>query len=387
MKIVYCMIDSSSSGGMERSICTKANYLADVCRYDITIITTDRGERPNFFNFSTAIRFIDLGINYKELQQKSFIKGVFSQIRKRKLHKERLEQVLNELKPDICISTCTHEFTILPRIHDGSRKIAEFHFCRPYKEIEYSLLPVSYLTRLKALWGEKNKYRYVGKYDAFVVLTEEDKKRWSEFSNVEVIPNVLSFYPENYSSYSQKRVISVGRLSPQKAFHHLVDIWKIVNEKHPDWVLDIYGEGREYDSIAEKIKIEGLSGKVFLHNPVQNIEDAYQQASIYVMSSLYEGFGLVLAEAMAYGLPCVSFDCPSGPSEIISNDRNGYIVPVGEVNLFAEKIISLIENEELRKQKGNMAHADIKRFLHDNVMPDWIHLFEKMKGKKSEFYL
>ena len=151
--------------------------------------------------------------------------------------------------------------------------------------------------------------------------------------------------------------------------------------------MDIYGEGSEYDSIAEKIKIEGLSSKVFLHNPVQNIEDAYQQASIYVMSSLYEGFGLVLAEAMAYGLPCVSFDCPSGPSEIISNDRNGYIVPVGEVNLFAEKIISLIENEELRKQMGNMARADIKRFLHNNVMPHWIHLFEKMKGKKSEFYL
>ena len=105
MKIVYCMIDSSSSGGMERSICTTANYLADVCRYDITIITTDRGERPNFYNFSTAIRFIDLGINYKELQQKSFIKGVFSQIRKRKLNKERLEQVMNEIKPVFSINT------------------------------------------------------------------------------------------------------------------------------------------------------------------------------------------------------------------------------------------------------------------------------------------
>lgn len=378
MKIVYCLIDSSSSGGMERSICTKANYLADVQGYDITIVTTDRRNRDNFFEYSSKIHFIDLDINYKDLENESFLKSIFKQIKKRRLHKERLSRVLTDLKPDICISTCTHEFTILPTISDGSRKIAEFHFCRPYKEIEYSLLSVSLLTRKKALWGEKNKYRYINKYDAFVVLTEEDAHRWRQFSNVKVIPNVLSFYPKEQSTCTEKRVVSVGRLSPQKAFHYLIDAWTIVHKAHPDWVLDIYGSGCEYDKLKKKISDQNLSDSISIHTPTQHIETVYSQASIYTMTSVYEGFGLVLAEAMACGLPCVAFDCPSGPSEIISDGTNGYLVPVGDIKHLADNIIALIEDDKLRQSMGQQAHCDAERFLPKNIMPRWIELFEKV---------
>lgn len=383
MKIVYCLIDSSSPGGMERSICTKANYLADVLGYNITIVTTDRRNRDNFFEYSSKIHFIDLDINYIELANESQFKGILSQIRKRRLHKKRLSKLLNDLKPDICISTCTHEFTILPTISDGSRKVAEFHFCRPYKEIEYSLLPVSSLVRKKALWAEKNKYRYINKYDAFVVLTEEDALRWQEFANIEVIPNVLSFYPKEQSDCTSKRVLSIGRLSPQKAFHYLIDAWQIVHKAHADWVLDIYGSGSEYDKLKRKISDQNLSDSISIHSPKQNIEAIYNQASIYVMSSVYEGFGLVLAEAMLCGLPCVTFNCPSGPSEIVSDEVNGYLVPVGDAKVMADRIIELIDDNDLRQKMGKQAHYDAERFLAENIMPRWITLFDKVTNNAN----
>lgn len=381
MKIVYCLIDSSRSGGMERSVCTKANYLADNLGYDVTIITTDRGSKKNFFDFSSKIRFIDLGINYVELENQPFFKGFYYQLRKRRLHKKKLGEVLKTLDADISISTCTHEFTILAQIADTSHKIAEFHFCRPYKNIEYSLLSASFLSRKKALWGEQNKYRYINKYDAFVVLTDEDASRWSDFSNVEVIPNTLSFYPDNYSSCNEKKVIGIGRLSPQKGFHYLIDAWSLVNNKYPDWVLAIYGEGSEYDFLISYIKDKGLEDHISICSPSSDIQSICSSASVYAMTSEYEGFGLALVEAMACGLPCVAFNCPSGPSEIISDEINGFLIPLGDVTLLAEKIVELIEDDKLRKQMGGIARNDITRFLPENIMPKWIRLFERLKSQ------
>lgn len=384
MKIVYCLIDSSRSGGMERSVCVKANYLADTLGYDITILTTDRGDQPSFFDFSPRIRFIDLDINYKELEQQSFCQSVFNQLKKRKLHRQRLEKVLMELHPDICISTCTHEFTILPRIKDGSCKIAEFHFCRNYKKIEYDLLPVSFWVKQKAIWGEKNKYRYINKYDRFVVLTEKDARCWSEFSNVLVIPNVLPFYPETGSFRTERRVISMGRLSIPKGFHYLIDVWCIVNKARPDWVLDIYGTGEEYSALIEHISRLGLSGCVSIHMPESDVESICKSASIYTMTSLYEGFGLALAEAMSCGLPCVAFDCPGGVSEIVVDEDTGYIVPVGNVQLFADRILKLIDDEELRYCMGDKARFDVKKYLPENVMPRWVDLFSEISSRVSD---
>ncbi|SHF94537.1 glycosyltransferase family 4 protein [Dysgonomonas macrotermitis] len=382
MKIVYCLIDSSPSGGMERIVCAKANYLADHMGYDITIITTDREGKANFFDFSPRIRFIDLDINYRYLHGKNFVRRLLEQLRKRRLHKKRLEDILKELKPDICISTYTHEFTILPKMSDRSKRVAEIHFCKHYKEIEYSLLNASFLRKQKALWAEKNKSRYVNRYEAFVVLTEDDAAKWSKFKNVRVIPNVLPFVSERISLRQERRVISLGRLTPQKGFSRLIDIWKIVVSKCPDWHLDIYGTGEEYQVLSEKIISRQLSNGITIHSPEEDVESIYTQASVYAMSSVYEGFGLVLAEAMSCGLPCVAFDCPSGPSEIISDGEDGYLVPDGDINLFADRLIRLIDDEALRNRMGEKACENSKRFLPENIMPRWVELFEDVKNNR-----
>lgn len=377
MKIVYCLIDSSRSGGMERSICSKANYLADVMGYDVTIITTDRKGKSNFFDFSSRINFIDLGINYDELETLPVFKALCLKLKKRKLHSSRLTAILSEIQPDISISTYTHELSILSEIKDGSKKIAEIHFSKPYKSIEYSSDSSPLLKRIIAIAGEKRKHRYINKYDAFVVLTEEDRKRWNEVKNVKVIPNLLSFYPSVQSLCMDKRVISVGRLTRQKGYPLLIEAWQIVAKKHPEWQLAIFGDGEDKDMLNEMIRKAELTS-ISIHPPTSNIIQEYLNSSVYVMSSIYEGFGLVLTEAMACGLPCVSFDCPSGPSEIIKDGEDGFLVKTGNIEELAQKIILLIEDESLRAEMGRKAKVNVQRFFPECIMPKWVSLFNEI---------
>lgn len=377
MRIVYCLTDSSLSGGMERAICTKASYLAQQAGYDVTIITTDRKEKPNFFDFSDKIKFIDLDINYSDLGSLSPLKRFVKQIGKRKLHKKKLTEVLVNIKPHICISTYTHEFTLLPSINDGSAKVAEIHFSKPYKQLEFEN-EKSYLKRFFALAGERNKHRFINRYDCFVVLTEGDRKKWTFVNNIEVIPNSLPFHTHESSNCKSKRVISVGRLSTEKGFEYLIKAWQLVAEQHRDWKLDIFGEGALETELRNLIDKLGIEKQVSIHRRAKSIADQYLQNSVYVMSSIYEGFGLTLAEAMSCGLPAVSFDCPSGPAEIITEGKDGFLVKTANYQALAEKIIYLIENETVRTEMGNNARMNMQRFAPEKVMPRWIGLFEQI---------
>lgn len=380
MKIVYCLIDSSRAGGMERSICSKANYLADIAGYEVTIITTDRKRKPNFYDYSPRIQFIDLGINYYELEYLSFFDRISLQFEKRKKHKEELTKALFQLKPDVAISTCTHELSILCNIKDGSKKIAEAHFAKPYKEIEYSHYSMFSPKRIFALLAEKRKQGYVKKYDAFVVLTKEDKARWRNISHIEVIPNIVSFYPERIDKVDNKRILSIGRLSYQKGYPLLIEAWAKVVKKYPDWTLSVYGEGEDKHELVKMISRKGVRNSMYIHPVEKNVEQEYQNSSVYVMSSLYEGFGLVLTEAMAYGVPCISFDCPSGPAEIITNGEDGIVVEYKNIDKLADAMIFLIEDKALRKEMGENARENVKRFLPEKIMPRWISLFEQITG-------
>ncbi|MDU1906112.1 MAG: glycosyltransferase family 4 protein [Dysgonomonas sp.] len=380
MKVVYCLIDSSGTGGMERSICCKANYLADVAGYNVTILTTDRKGKANFYEYSSKIQFIDLGINYYELEYLSFFDRISLQLEKRKKHKEELNNILLKLRPDVVVSTGTHELTLLYNIKDGSKKILEFHFCKPYKKIEYSQYPVYSLKRLFALAAEWRRQQFAKKYDALVVLTKEDKKRWKNIAHIEVIPNMVSFYPERINKSDNKRIISVGRLSYEKGYPFLIEAWAKVAKKYSDWTLSVYGEGDEKHELVKMISRKGVRNSMSIHPFEKDIQKEYEASSVYVMSSLYEGFGLVLTEAMAYGLPCISFDCPSGPSEIITNGEDGIIVEYKNIDKLAEAIIFLIEDKTLRKEMGENARENVKRFLPEKIMPRWISLFEQITG-------
>jgi glycosyltransferase involved in cell wall biosynthesis len=218
----------------------------------------------------------------------------------------------------------------------------------------------------------------VKNFRQFVVLSESNIKEWKDSNRVIVISNPLSFYPADSSSLQNRTVIAVGSHSYNKGYDLLLSAWKIVVKKYPDWKLNIYGRfdaSKTYINLTEK---SGLSDCVRFYAPVANIEAAYKQASIMVLSSRSEGFGNVLIEAMACGLPCVSFDCPSGPRDIITDGKDGFLVENGNIAKLAEKIIFLVENEDKRMEMGRTAKENVKRFLPEHIIIQWVQLFEKV---------
>ena len=163
----------------------------------------------------------------------------------------------------------------------------------------------------------------------------------------------------------------------------LLNAWNKIAHQHPDWELVIYGQGNDYNSLKSLINQYGIAHSVYIFPPTKDIIDKYINASIYVMSSRYEGFPMVLPEAMVCGLPCVSFDAPCGPSEIITQGEDGFVVPFGDIQGLADKLELLMDNENLRCQMGIKARSNIMRYSVDNIMKQWEELFLQLSNKKS----
>ena len=187
---------------------------------------------------------------------------------------------------------------------------------------------------------------------------------------------MLTITPKEVN-YESKRVISAGRYMTEKGFDRLLKVWSLVNKQFYDWHLYIFGnvDRTAYQRIAEHMQ---LCNTVHLMPATKDIAEEFSKSSIYVMSSRYEGFGLVLAEAMSCGLPCVSFDCPYGPREIIRNGEDGFLVEDGNIDELAQKLKQLMSNKELRKTMGAKAAMNITRYKPETIMAQWIKLFQSI---------
>ncbi|SDL09066.1 Probable poly(glycerol-phosphate) alpha-glucosyltransferase [Sphingobacterium mizutaii] len=370
MKIAYCILGTFNSGGMERVLANKTNYLAKL-GHDISIITTDQKNRKPYFDLNASIKQIDLGINYTENNSSGLLKKIFDYPRKQALHKKLLAEKLSEIQPDICVSLFDHEVGLLPDINDGSKKIVEIHFSR-FKRLQYGR---------KGLWKLIDKYRSnkdlrtVQKFDKFVVLTQEDKSYWGDLPNIVVIPNANSFPVAQRSQLDSKNVIAVGRYDYQKRFEDLVDVWKLVHQEEPDWKLNIFGKGPERENLQNQINKLGLEDTLILKEPVRDIDKQYLSSSMIAMTSRYEGLPMALLEGQASGLPLISYTCKCGPKDIIQEGKNGYLLEEGDKVGMANKILTLIRDPELRDSMGQQAFEMSNNFSEAMVMEKWIQLF------------
>ena len=384
MKIVYCIPALYWASGMERVLTLKANYFAENMGYEIYIILTDGKDREPFYQLSSKINIIHLNINYDQLYEKSLWKRTCLYLYKQQLFKKRLSNCLMRIKPDITISTLRREINFIYSIKDGSLKIGEIHFSRAnYRDFKQERIPAFLKSLLKKLWMNQLISK-INQLDRFVVLSHEDKEEWKEIdqSKIEVIYNPVSFYPTHIGTGSSKKIIAVGRYTYQKGFDLLIEAWQIVHKMHPDWELHIYGEGNRA-SFQKQVQALNLQNTCFLHPVSSQIEDKYLESSIFAFSSRYEGFGMVLVEAMACGVPPVSFACPCGPKDIITDGQDGLLVENGNIGMLAEKICYLIENEDIRKQLGDNARESVKRFDIEKIMSEWKDLFEELIKNKS----
>ncbi len=381
-RIAYCIPSLDHSGGMERVLTIKANYLTDQLGYDVSIIITDDKGTTPFFPLSEKIHVIQLDVNIDNLWQYPIWKRSFLYWKKMRIYKQRLEKCLTLLQPDITISLLRREINFLNDIKDGSSKVGEIHFGRyKYREANFSFLP-AFLNRWITNRWMAQLDKKVKMLDRFVVLTHEDATYWKGLTNLNVIPNPITIDKGTISDCSSKQVIAVGRYTYQKGFDILITAWGIVHKKHPDWTLNIYGAGNKEDLqlMVEKL---GIGGTLKLNDPVSHIREKYQESSIFVLSSRFEGLPLVLMEAMSVGLAPVAFTCPCGPKDIITSGEDGLLCENGNVEQLAESICRLIEDEQLRKAIGKKAAQSIQRYAVDPVMKQWDHLLQEIHKNRA----
>lgn len=370
MKIVYCITSLYNSGGMERVLSCKANYLAGL-GHEVHIVTTDQRGKPTFFDFDPSIRMHDLDINHEETTGDSIWRKVSAYPLKHWRHRQRLTRLLMNLRADVVVSMFGLEVGIVPKIKDGSLKVLEYHFSKN-KRLEYGRKG---LWKLIDQWRTKQDEHVVHLYDHFVVLTQEDKALWGNLPNISAIPNPLPFSSSEVSPLSERVVVAAGRHDYQKNFESLIDIWALLAARYPDWTLKIYGDGRLRPDLEARVKALGLERNIRLEYPTRDMKSVYLSSSVYALTSHYEGLPMVLLEAQTMGLPIVAYACQCGPRDVITDGKDGYVIEVGDKEGFSKALERLITNSELRLSMGRAAKVASRRYELDAVMAQWLALF------------
>ena len=378
LKIAYCIPSLYSVSGMEKTLTIKANYFAEQLGYKVYIILTDGKNRPEAFPLSSKIEVINLDINYDKIWGYPLYKKIFLYSFKQLAFRRRLSETLREISPDITVSLLRREINFLNKIKDGSKKIGELHFNKSnYRDFNSPrTINMPFRTHLSKIMMYQ-LVRKLRKLDRFVVLSHEDMQKWHELSNISVIYNPIEGFPEKVSDCSSKKVISAGRFVKQKGFDMLIRSWKIVAEKHPDWTLTIYGSGDKSWFREEATRL-GIGGSCYFEEAVSDLNDKFAESSIFAFSSRFEGFGMVITEAMSCGIPPVAFACPCGPKDIIEDGLNGLLIKPGNVTELADKICYMIDNPEFRKELGRKARIRSEIFKIEKIAIEWDNLFKQL---------
>lgn len=379
MKIVYCTNNVSHIGGIPKVLAIKANALAEIYCHEVFIIESDHHEfLKESAVFSPKVNFVDLDIHYDKIAKVDIWNPFGDYHKAKRLHKQRLKAALKAIDPDVVISLGTEDKLFLTSIRGRWKKVREFHLTTNIREVLYGYQSVkNHIIAKVADFIDFNLF--MRGFDKVVLLSEHEKRLyWNRNDKVCVIPNPQTFQSDTVSSLKNKKVISVGRLEYQKNYASLIRIFSIVNKKFPDWKLEIYGDGPDRQFLQKQIDSLGLTGIIELKGNTNHIKEALLDASCFVLSSRWEGMPLVMIEAMTCGLPLISYDCPSGPVDLITEGENGCLIPFGDETEFASKIIALIENEDLRARLGAGAKAKSELFAPERIMSAWHELFENI---------
>ena len=378
MRIIYCLDEMSHPGGIGRVTSIKANWFAEH-GHDVWVVTANQCGEQDYYELHPSVKRKDFAIGCQlGIDNGNLLMKFVRKIGKMRRYRRELEQFIYEVKPDIVVSTFTNDSDFLYKLKDGSKKVLEFHFSHEGFKSQMKYGSQTLKNKLLLTYRLRKHERIAKKYDAFVVLTHEDAESWKGYDNLHVIHNMLSFESQETSTCTEKRVIAVGRLDFQKKFDSLIDVWALVDKECPEWKLDIFGQGPDRDRLLKLIAEKGLGDSVSIQEPTRDIIKEYAASSILAMTSTYEGWGLVLTEAMSVGVPCVAYACKCGPRDIIENDKNGYVIEEGDKETFAKRLVELMENGELRQELGRNAKESSKKYNVDNIMGQWLALFSKI---------
>ena len=371
MKILFLIGSLSNSGGMERVLTFQANYFADKLGYDVSILSYEQSDKSDFFPLSDKVKRICI-TPVKETHQNKFV-NLYLLKKYLKLLKKDIQTLLFTESFDICLSFGI-EGRFLYKIKDKSKKIVEFHFSNDFFKQNSTRI----IQRIWRNYRFRKSITNLKRYDKMVVLTETDRNIWKKYlDNVVAINNPNVIETTKTSTLENAIAVSLGRLTKEKGFDRLIEIWDLLSKNNQKWELHVYGRGPEYDNLNAQIANRNLRDKIKIFEPVKDVNTVYENASLYLMTSRFEGFGLVLIEAMSFGLPVISYNLV-GPSELINNTYNGFLIENGNKEDFAEKTSQLIASEAKRKEMGANSLEFVKKFSPDIIMKQWVQLFEEV---------
>lgn len=350
--------------------------------YEVIMLTYEQNGEPYPYPLLPQVECMDLGVRlYNAYKTNILLRPLKKWLLRRQLSKA-IRMFLTEQKPDIvvCTDKDSNEQNALSRARSTEKIVIEAHtgMIDHWMQVRQT---TSRLRHRLALFNLRKLQRAASHFDVLVALTADDARCWSPFVKTVVIPNYCPNNPDNFADLEveKKRVIAVGRLNPQKGQDLLLQAWTQVERQHPDWHLDIFGDGSEKESLLAQLSQLELHG-VTLHASTPDIYAQYVASDFLVCSSRWESFGLILIEAMSCGLPVVSFDCDNGPRNIIKNGEDGLLAEKGNVDDLARKIIQLIEHPEQRQEMGRQARQNVKRFHQDTVFRQYTDLYQRLSA-------
>ena len=386
MKLAFLCNNMKSTNGVERVLAQRLSLLAESGMYEVYLITYNQYGAPFSFPISGKVHYIDLATRYISRCSYHGLFLYFDRFFSKLIYKRTICKCLKRVAPDVitCMDIYLADLQTVLNCNIDAVKVVECHcglsaYYGDLAKIE------SNCKRSRELKNKEKIVQTICEFDKIVVMTEEERKDWMADDQVVCISNMLPCYPSELlgKSHVNHRVISVGRYAYQKGYDMLLKSWEYVQERHPDWSLDIYGsrdgDRGDYD-LLKKMIYKGTVKNVFLHAATNDIYSKYCESDIYVMSSRFESFGLVMIEAMSCGLPVVAFNCKYGPCSIIKDRDTGLLVPQNDVEKLADAICLIIEDEELRYRMGENARIESKKYLPEKIMPLW-HEFYKSLGK------
>ena len=364
MKLLYFTIQINMVGGLARIVIDKINWLV-AHGYEVALCNIESLDVKPAYPIDSRVKLICGDIQTTPGGILTRTKGVIRAV-------NRTKEVIRQVKPDIIINAhCPLVTWILPFVFRDIPKIVEIHQSRQGLEV-FNRQFMSPFAR----WGHRHAIKWIySRYDRFVVLTNGDKEAWG-CKNCIVIANfhnfeVLKILPKRQEFH---QIIMLARLMPQKRIDLMIDVWTKLAKEFPEWRVKVLGEGMLRSQLEEKIRTHGLQDSFLMPGEVKDVTDELERSSILCLTSEYEGFGIVLIEAMAKGIPVIAFEYV-GVHDIINDGVDGFIVPFGNVDRYAQKLKLLMKDMDLYKRLVTAAISSVHKFDKEKVMKKWDALF------------
>ncbi len=362
VKNITIVVSAMNMGGAQRVVSILSNYWSKK-NFTVTLIHTYTKDKINHYKLDDQIHNLYLK-NIRIVSKINFLNRISKLI--------QLRSLIKKSNPDVIISFLT---TI-----NVATTIAALFIKSPLYICERISTPFASLSK-NFFWIYRLLFKRVSK---IIVQTKKNKSYLNQnFPNmiVEVIPNLIIYpipitgfskKPNTVISPNRKIILAAGRFHKFKQFDILIKAFWEIKDKYPNWDLVILGDGEEKEALIQLILDLEIDDRVFSPGIVGNVSEWYERSDLFVLSSLIEGFPNVLLEAMSYGLPCVSFDCNTGPRELIKNEINGILVPPNEKELGLSNAMSkFMGDEKFRRKISKEAELTRKNNSIQNIIEKW----------------